>query len=353
MVSREARHASSRLEAVPRINCGYYPTPLEELPRLREATGMRARLLIKRDDLTGTGFGGNKVRKLDYAIAQAVEDGHRTIVTIAGEKSNHARVTAAVCARLGLRCVLVLNRAAPGTIPEGFKPASRFVYEMLGAEAHWVESREEREPAAQLLIEKLRSQGERVAYLPLGVSYPLGALGYVRAVREMLEQCDRMGARPNYIFHASTSGGTQAGIIAGCQLFGRGEIKVVGISPDDSAAEVAGRVAGIVNGLYRLLGAGERQITPEQVVVLDRYIGAGYGLDTPESIAAGRLMALSEGIILDPAYTSKTAAAMFDWINKEKLTERDTVLFWHTGGQLGHFYVESRKGERSGEYVRE
>lgn len=126
----------------------------------------------------------------------------------------------------------------------------------------------------------------------------------------------------------------------GCQLFCDGQVEVVGISPDDSSSEVSERVVQIVNGVHQLLGTGDQQRTCEQVTVLDGYIGPGYGLDTPESKEANRSVATAEGIILDPVYTAKTMAALFDWISAGKLTEQDTVLFWHTGGQLAHFYAQ-------------
>jgi 1-aminocyclopropane-1-carboxylate deaminase/D-cysteine desulfhydrase-like pyridoxal-dependent ACC family enzyme len=322
------------LNAFPRLECGFYPTPLEEMPRLRAALGRDCpRLFIKRDDLIGTGFGSNKVRKLDYAIARETARGAETIVTIAGEKSNHARVTAAVCARLGLRCVLVLNRAENGAVPRGLKAASRFAYEMYGAEIHWVASRAEREPKAFELTAKL---GARAAFIPLGVSFPLGALGFARAVQEVKEQFAALDVWPDYIFHASTSGGTQAGLIAGCRLAGADNTNIVGVSPDDPAEEIAGRVAEIVNGVYELL---QTPPEPAQITVLDEFIGAGYGVETAAGRAALELTARTEGVMLDPVYTAKAMAALFDWIKCGKLSADDNVLFWHTGGQLAFFYT--------------
>jgi 1-aminocyclopropane-1-carboxylate deaminase/D-cysteine desulfhydrase-like pyridoxal-dependent ACC family enzyme len=335
----QAKTPAARLDSFQRVECGFYPTPLEELKRLREKIGKQCpRLFIKRDDYTGTGFGSNKLRKLDYAMAREIERGTRTIVTIAGEKSNHARVTAAVCARLGLHCVLILNHTGAGAIPAGLKAASRFVYEMFGAEIRWVSCREEREPAALKTVEELRAAGEEAAYIPLGVSFPLGALGFARAVGEVLEQFDCFGATPNYIFHASTSGGTQAGMIAGCRLFGDPETKVVGVSPDDSASEIAARVASITNGVFELLNQPHK-IFEEEVIVLDSYVGDGYAVETPKGKTACELLAKTEGVILDPVYTAKAFAALLDWIEKGRLTESDTVLFWHTGGQLAYFYA--------------
>src|SRR5262245_48146474 len=144
MNHNDASIIASRFDKIPHLNQGCYPTPLEELPRLREALGGRPRIFIKRDDYTGAGFGGNKVRKLEYMLAQALADSAEAVITIGGEKSNHARVTAAMCARLGLRCILVLNKAASEGLSQDLKPASLFVDEIVGAEIHLVHSREER-----------------------------------------------------------------------------------------------------------------------------------------------------------------------------------------------------------------
>lgn len=338
MISVPTKTESTLLDAFPRVECGFYPTPLEELVRLRSVVGKNCpRIFIKRDDYTGTGFGSNKLRKLDFAIAQELKNGTKTVITVAGEKSNHARVTAAVCAKFGLRCILVLNRAEKGLIPEGLVCASRYIYQLFGAEIHWVDSREEREPKALAILEK---EGEKAAYIPLGVSIPLGALGFVNAINEVKAQFEAIGANPNYIFHAGTSGGTQAGLIAGCRLFGWEKTEVVAVSPDDSAAEISERVAEITNGIYQLLDKLDLKISPSEVTVLDEFIGEGYGIETVASRQAVNLLAKNEAVILDPVYTSKAMSALLDWIEKGNLTAKDNVLFWHTGGQLAWFYAK-------------
>lgn len=336
---QQTQHPALQLDKFPRLNCGFYPTPLEELVRLRQYFGKTCpRLFIKRDDFTGTGFGSNKLRKLDYAIARELEQGTQTIITIAGEKSNHARVTAAVCAKFGLRCVLVLNRTEKGIIPDGLMCASRFVDELFGAEIHWVDSRQEREPKALKILEKLNQAGEKASYISLGVSIPLGGLGFVKAVNEVTTQFEQLKIKPDYIFHAGTSGGTQSGIIAGCRLFGWEKTKIIAVSPDDTAHEIAERVSQITNGIFKLLES-PIQISPDQVMVLDSYIGEGYGIETAESSETLKLVAKTEGIILDPTYTAKAMTALFDWIKKGNFSANETVLFWHTGGQLAMFYV--------------
>ncbi|MFN7948799.1 MAG: D-cysteine desulfhydrase family protein [Blastocatellia bacterium] len=334
---------ASRLNLTPRLNYGFYPTPIEELTRLRQALRARngecPRILVKRDDYTGAGFGGNKVRKLEYVLAQAVAEGAQVAITMGGEKSNHARVTAMLCARLGLRCILVLNRAAQQTVSPRLSPASFFIDQMVGAEIHLVSSREERMTRVSELYAQLKQNGEQVVIVPLGASVPLGALGFVRAMQEAAGQLAALKASPGYLFHASSSGGTQAGLIAGCHLTGLTELKVIGVSPDDPAQSIAASVAEIVNGVYSLLETDAPPLRASQVSVLDEYIGPGYGLDTAASIEAIQLLARTEGMLLDPVYTAKAMAALLDWIRTGKLTEDDTVLFWHTGGQLAHFYA--------------
>jgi D-cysteine desulfhydrase family pyridoxal phosphate-dependent enzyme len=335
---RSIQQAIARFDAVPRLNFGNYPTPIEEASRFREALGGGAPLVfIKRDDYTGPGFGGNKVRKLEYVLAKAVADGAETVITSGGVKSNHARVTAAMCARLGLRCVLVLNSAA--VTHEGLEPASLAVDELFGADVVHVSGREERATTVESIAERLRGEGKKVAVIPIGASIPLGALGFVRAVEETKAQIGAMNSRIDYIFHSSSSGGTQAGIVTGCQLFDWREAHVVGVSPDDSSASISEEVGKIIRGAGEMLGA---QLS-EDVTVLDEYVGAGYGIPSAQGDEAIELLARTEGLILDPVYTAKAMAALIDWVRKGKLNENDNVMFWHTGGQLALFYVPEKR----------
>ncbi len=217
---------TASLQQIPRLNFGCYPTPIEELTRLRAALGSNApRLFIKRDDYTGPGFGGNKVRKLEYFLAQAISENAQAVITIGGIRSNHCRVTAALCAKLGLRCILVLNTPTPPP----HKPASLFVEELYGAEIHLVSSRAERKATMKTLAETLRAEGVKVCEVPLGASTPLGALGYVNAMQEVATQLQAMGETVDYIFHLSSSKGCpdqmrrlgrigRGGILSSCDL---------------------------------------------------------------------------------------------------------------------------------------
>lgn len=332
------QHAIKRLDSTPHLSCGFYPTPIEELSNLRAALGGGPRLFMKRDDYTGFGFGGNKVRKLEYLFAQLISAGTDVVVTIGGERSNHARITAALCARLGLQCVLVTNSGLLSQSSRSTRPASLHLAEMLGAEINYVSSREERVPTMKAVADRLRCEGKTVGEIPLGASLPLGALGYVSAVREAAVQLEAIGIRINYIFHSSSSGGTQAGLEVGCQLFGLGNVNIVGISPDDPASSVSSEVKMIIDGIAELLEL-PRYTLRKEVTVVDAFVGEGYGVDTCESTGAMNLLARSEGIFLDPVYTAKAMAGLIDCVQRGNLTESDNVLFWHTGGQITMFHV--------------
>lgn len=333
MRDRLIGRAIERLMEIPHLECGHYPTPLHEMRGLRSHLGGGPRLFIKEDDVTGPSFGGNKVRKLEYLLAQALADEVEAVITIGSEQSNHARITAMLAARLGLRAVLVLNPASESS--RGLRSASLAVDELYGAEIHRVKSREERVPRMQEIANELRFAGRRVLEIPLGASVPLGALGYVRATQELATQLTAKAISINHIFHASSSGGTQAGIIVGCELAGL-KARVLGVSPDDPAASIAGEVAGIITGIAHLLEMQEEVFHPV-VEVLDSFVGPGYGIPSPESEEAMRLLARVEGVLLDPVYTAKAMSAVLSWIETGRLTDTDSVLFWHTGGQLALF----------------
>ena len=346
MKNSDLQQAAARLAAIPRLNFGHYSTPIEEVPRFRQLLGANApRIFIKRDDYTGPGFGGNKVRKLEYILAKAKADGADVAISCGGVKSNHARVTAAMCARVGLRCVLVLNHAA--VMYEGLNPASLVADELFGAEIIRVANREERITTMESETARLKAEGHSVAVIPLGGSVPLGALGFVRAVQEAKAQLEAMNQPIQYIFHSSSSGGTQAGIVSGLQLCGWEGVKDIGVSPDDSSESIGGEVSQIIHGVGEMLGVELN----DQATLLDEFTGEGYGIPSPEGEEALALLARAEGIVLDPVYTAKAMAALIGWVRTGKLSKDDNVLFWHTGGQLALFYAPD--GETAGKRERE
>jgi D-cysteine desulfhydrase len=321
-------HVLSRLEALPRETFGHYPTPVEPLDRLREALGARPRLLVKRDDAISFGFGGNKVRKLSLVAAAARADGADTLVTCGGVQSNHARATAAAAARLGFRCVLVAN----GERPE--RPTGNALLDaLLGAEIHYVSGRADRAPAMREIAERLRDEGRRPAEIPLGASTPLGALGYAIAVGELVAQ----GVRPDVIVHASSSGGTQAGLIAGCAIHGLAS-RVIGVSADDRSAEIVVTVRRIIDGMSGMLGGAMSDVARDAVVTVDdEFVGPGYGMPSDASREAQQLAARTEALFVDHWYTAKALAALIAYAREGRFGDDETVLFWHTGGQVGLF----------------
>lgn len=314
---------SAKLPSVPLAD---YATPVEELPRLRAKVG-GPRLLIKRDDTIGFAFGGNKVRKMRLVAADALARGADTLITSGGIQSNHARVTAAAAAKLGLRCVLVANGAPPER-PTG----NALLDSLLGAEVRYVAAREDRAPAMDAAAAELLAAGRHPYVIPIGASTPLGAAAFVRAVAELLSQIDP----PDVIVHSTSSGGTQAGLVAGCAL-ARVKTRVVGISADESSASLGAEIRAIIDGLPPLLGVPADAFASARIDVDDRFVGGGYGVPTPESREAIELLARTEAIFLDPTYTSKAMAGLIARCRAREFAEDATVLFWHTGGQVGLF----------------
>lgn len=321
--------ALDALRRVPSLTLGHYPTPIEELDGLRAALPGAPRLLVKRDDAISFGFGGNKVRKLEMVAARARADGADTLITTGGVQSNHCRVTAAAAARLGMRCVIVANGRKPDRLA-----GNALLDSLFGAELHYVGTREERAPAMEAAADELRARGRKPVVIPLGASTPLGALGFVRAVGELVEQ---LPAAPDYIFHSTSSGGTQAGLVAGCTLHGLAT-RVIGISADESVAGIQATVANIIEGIGELLGVDGRALASARPIEADdRFIGDGYGIPSAASREAQELLARSQALIVDHTYTAKALAGLIGWIREQRFAASDTVLFWHTGGQVGIF----------------
>jgi 1-aminocyclopropane-1-carboxylate deaminase/D-cysteine desulfhydrase-like pyridoxal-dependent ACC family enzyme len=321
-------HARDTLASLPSLSLAQYPSPIEELARLRAALEIAPRLLIKRDDALSFGFGGNKVRKIEMVAAQALEDDADVLITTGGVQSNHCRVTAAAAARLGMRCVIVAN----GTKPDR-ATGNALLDQLYGAEVQYVASREYRAPAMEAAARRLRAEGLHPVVIPLGASTPLGALGFVRAVGELVAQ---MPEPPDYIFHSTSSGGTQAGLVAGCGLHRLGT-RVIGISADEPAARIEATVTAIVEGIGKMLGVDGGTLMTHPVEADDRFVGPGYGEPTEESLEAQALLARSEALVVDHTYTAKALAGLIGWARDGRFRETDTVLFWHTGGQVAVF----------------
>jgi 1-aminocyclopropane-1-carboxylate deaminase/D-cysteine desulfhydrase-like pyridoxal-dependent ACC family enzyme len=323
----ENRPALERLAAIATLTPTLSPTPIEELSRLRAALTAAPRLLIKRDDAIPIAFGGNKVRKLQIVAAQALAAHADTLITTGGIQSNHARATAAIAARLGLGCVLVANGVPPS------KPtANALLDRLLGADVRYVANRDQRAPAMEDAARELAARGGRPFVIPLGASTPHGAAAYARAVGEMLTQLPQP---PDVIVVATSSGGTQAGIIAGCRLHGVGP-RVIGVSADDPSTVIVAGIRTILDGLESLIDVPSGTLSSASIEVDDRFVGAGYGIPTAASTEAIERCARTEAVFLDPTYTSKAMAALIAGVRSGEFTS-GTILFWHTGGQVGLF----------------
>jgi D-cysteine desulfhydrase family pyridoxal phosphate-dependent enzyme len=319
--------ALAALMSMPIVPLAPEPTPVQPLTRLRAELGPECpRLFIKRDDLLSFGLGGNKVRKMQAIAAEARAAGADTLITCGGVQSNHARVTAATGAVLGFRVVLVLNIAVGRAQPA--LTGNLLLDGIFGAEVCYVQSREARQPAMEDAAAALRARGRRPFIVPLGASTPTGALGFARGVAELAAS----GQKPDVIVHATSSGGTQAGLISGCTLFGL-RARVIGISADASSETLRSGVADLLAGIATRLGAAPGSLGADKPVeVDDRFVGDGYGVPTAASTAALEFVARREGILLDPVYAAKAMSGMLSRIRAGEFSKDETMLFWHTGG---------------------
>ena len=303
------------------------PSPCGELSNLRAALACGARLLVKRDDTIGFAFGGNKVRKMQVVAAQAKAAGADTLITTGGVQSNHARVTAAAAVKLGMKCILVVNGVRP------VRPTGNTLLDyLLRAELRYVRSRDDRSAEMQRAADDVRARGGVPFLIPLGASTPLGASAFVAAIRELSDQLEP----PDLIIHSSSSGGTQAGLVAGCLLAGW-PTRVIGISADEPSSALEATVRTLLAGLGDLLGCGAERFASAAVVVDDAFVGDGYGIPTAASREAIEITARSEAIFLDPTYTSKAMAGLIARARRHELASGSNVLFWHTGGQVALF----------------
>jgi D-cysteine desulfhydrase len=305
------------------IALGHYPTPLHELPRLSRALG-GPRLFVKRDDLTGLALGGNKTRKLGLLLADALQQGTDTLVTIGAPQSNHARQTAAAAAQMGLGAVLVLTQRAPAQLN-----GNLLLDRLLGARVRWAGDRDPLEVLDEVAAEE-RAAGRRPYVIPYGGSNALGASAYALALEELLQQSRALQLSFDCIVTASSSGGTQAGLVAGARALSE-SVRILGISVDKPAEALRDKVLNLAQVTLGQLGE-TLHVRPEDVLVSDDYLGGGYAvLGEPEREAIG-LVARSEGLLLDPVYTGRAMAGLIDLIRRRTFTAEQCVLFWHTGG---------------------
>jgi len=298
------------------------------LPRLTVQLG-GPELWIKRDDQTGLATGGNKARKLEFLVADALAQGADTLITGGAAQSNHARQTAAAAAKFGLACTLVLRGTQPPQVQ-----GNLLLDRLLGAEVVWAREQPLAGVMAQV-AEKVRAAGHRPYAIPYGGSNPSGACGYVAAMEELLAQGAERNLHFDHVVLASSSGGTQAGLAVGARALGY-EGRILGISVDEPAGALRQKLAGLATATAELLGL-ELTFAPEDFAVDDGYLGGGYGVVGNLEREAIRTLAHTEGILLDPVYTGRACGGLLDLIRRGGFRPDERVLFWHTGGTAGVF----------------
>jgi len=314
-----------------RLRLANLRTPIERADRLRKLIPGAPEIYIKRDDLTGYFGGGNKLRKLEYVIADALAKGATTLITNGSITSNLARTTALVARRFGLKCVLVLN----GGEFQSAHANSRLT-ELLGVTVHVVSTRQERDQKMNEIAESLESEGEHVYQIPLGASNDVGSFGMVAAMEEVSIQQLELGQQFDAVVLATSSGGTQAGLEVAKRLFGYEHLRIVGISADDPAREIKDAALKAIVPMLKKLGL-PNHVSADELTVDDTFTGPGYGVQTRESTESMELFAKSEGLLLDPVYTSKGAAGLIAYLRRGEFKKTDRVLFWHTGGLMTLF----------------
>jgi D-cysteine desulfhydrase len=304
-------------------------TPIEKLPRLSEELGGPT-IYMKRDDLLGLAGGGNKTRKLEFLVAEALEQGADTLITCGAVQSNHCRLTLAAAVKEGLKCRLVLEERVPGSYnPES--GGNNFLFQLMGVEEIKVApGGSDMMAAMQAVADEIDSEDRKAYVIPGGGSNPMGATGYVACAEEILAQTFDLGINIDRIISASGSAGTHAGLVAG--FYGNNSnIPVIGINVSRPKEEQEELVYGLVKSTAKHVGVNS-DIPREAVVCFDEYVGPGYSLPTPEMAEAARMLARLEGVLIDPVYTGKAMAGLIDLVRKGTFNKDENLLFIHTGG---------------------
>jgi L-cysteate sulfo-lyase len=320
-----------KLAKFPRLRITHGPTPLEPMKRLTEALG-GPNLWVKRDDCTGLASGGNKTRKLEYLMAEALQLGADTVITQGATQSNHARQTVAIAAKLGMQSHLILEDRTGYTVDDYKHSGNVFLDHLYGAGVTEVPANTDMNAAMAQLADRLREQGRKPYVIPGGGSTPLGALGYVTCALELMDQANDQGLAIDSLVHATGSAGTQAGLVVG--LYGaRSQIPVLGIGVRAAQAAQENRVYELACQTADLLGV-PGSVQRDDVVANCDYVGPGYGLPTPGMIEAVTMLARLEGLLLDPVYSGKGMAGLIDLIRKGHFKKGQNVVFLHTGGSV-------------------
>ncbi|WP_353172402.1 D-cysteine desulfhydrase [Paracandidimonas soli] len=322
------------LARFPRIRLGHLPTPLEFLPNLTRHLG-GPDIYIKRDDCTGLATGGNKTRKLEFLVADAIAQGADTLITQGAVQSNHARQTIAAAAVTGLKCKILLEERVQGASEEYAESGNVMLDRLLGGViAARCPSGTDMARAMEDLAQELRSQGGKPYIIPGGGSNAVGALGYVACAQELLGQSFERGLRIDHVVHATGSAGTQAGLVAGFAAM-NSHVPVYGIGVRAPRPQQEENVWKLVQATLDHMGVSLSCVQRSDVVANTDYVGEGYGIPTDAMIEAVTLAARQDAILLDPVYSGKGMAGLIDLIRKGHFKKGENIVFVHTGGTVG------------------
>ncbi|MGD2294423.1 MAG: D-cysteine desulfhydrase family protein [Candidatus Aminicenantes bacterium] len=327
-----------RLASFPRVKIAHVPTVIEEMPNLAKALG-GPKLFVKRDDCTGVAFGGNKARQLEYLFGEAVKQGADTVLITGAIQSNYARMAAAVARRLGMFCHIQLEERVPDVDELYRKSGNVLLDRLLGAELHSYPEGEDEEGAdlaLESIADDLRKKGAKPYVIHLGPGHPpLGALGYIEAAKEFLEQSEEMGLKIDDIILASGSGLTQGGLLFGLRALGS-SVRLTGNCHRRDAVRQKERVTHVLKGIAKLLDIS-CPAAEEDIFLFDGAVGPGYGRMNDATREAILLAAQNEALFCDPVYSGKAMAGLIALIRQGRFSRETNVLFWHTGGQPAIF----------------
>lgn len=316
----------------PKLNFAVLPTPIQYLPKISEAFG-GPDIYIKRDDLTGIGLTGNKIRKLDFLFAEAKEQNADIVITCGGAQSNHARATAIAAAKAGLECHLVLR-----TINSKSLDGNLFLDRLVDAEIAFISEAEYDEVDAIMadIAKDYARQGKNAYVIPEGGSNALGACGYIAAIEEIKAQLVEQGVGIDSIFLAIGSGGTHAGMLLGAKIH-KVKWNIIGANICDDAPYFVRQISGIISAWKKKYASAGLRVEKNEIQIIDGYVGKGYGLSSSEELETVKQVARLEGILLDPVYTGKVMYCLKDQIRQGRIDKKSKVLFLHTGGIFGLF----------------
>lgn len=320
-----------------KLKLGNFPTKIERLEKL--STMLKEHIFIKRDDQTGTEISGNKIRKLEYSINEAINNDCDTLITCGGIQSNHARATAAAGIKLGLKSILVLKSDDKPEVEGNY-----LLDRIMGADVRIISSEDyknKRQEIMEEIVEELKEKGRKGYIIPEGASNGIGTFGYVNCFNEILEQEKELGITFDTIVATVGSGGTFAGLYLGNKITGSNK-KIVGINITDTAEIFKDRVCSILEEAKTYIPHKDFEITKEDMCIIDGYVGDGYAISRAEELEFICDFAEAEGIILDPVYTGKAMRGLYSELKKGTLSDSNNILFIHTGGLFGLF---SKKGQ--------